>query len=151
MQNKSYIIRLNKCKRWRNLCKTKGSFTIMEGMNRVLCFGESKLWNVLLYALDVPATVQSILSLLLSVAGFAETSSWPTTYSTVALTCNRMNFWGASRARPSRTRLLITPPQFSLTPEKKQPSLRDFPSRGINSRWKWSTLLRLTLSSNCWA
>ncbi len=33
---------------------------------------------------------------------------------------------------------------------EKQPSLWDFLSRGINSRWKWSILSPLTLSSDSW-
>ncbi len=56
-------------------------------------------------------------------------------------------FWGTIGARPSRTRLQVAVFTYSVG---KQHSLWDYPSRGINSRWKKSNLPHLTRSSESW-
>ncbi len=85
-----------------------------------------------------------------SVAGFAETSSWPTKYSMVALTSRRRNFMKRQRSETFEDTTLSCATAVFAYSVGKQPSLRDFPSRGINCRWQWSMLPRLILSSNCW-
>ncbi len=66
-------------------------------------------------------------------AGFAETSFWPTTYSTVALTCHGRNVSSRQRSETfeDMTSSYATA-EFAYS-DGKQPSLSDFPSRGKNS------------------
>ncbi len=90
------------------------------------------------------------ISFLSSVAGFAETSTWPTTYSTVALTCHGRNFLRHHRSDTFQETITICAAAVFVCSRGKQPSPWDFPFRIKNSRWKWSILPRLTLSSDCW-
>ncbi len=87
---------------------------------------------------------------LSSVAGFAENSSWPITYSTVALTCHRRNFSRRQRSEIFEDTTTSCATAVFAFSGGKQHSLLDFPSRGINSRWKKSIRPRLILSSDSW-
>ncbi len=82
--------------------------------------------------------------------GDAMSSSWATTSSTVALTCHRRTFSRSQRSEIFEDTTSSCATAVFAFSEGEHPSLWDLPSRGINSRWKWSTLSRLTLSGDCW-
>ncbi len=71
-----------------------------------------------------------------TVAGYAETSSWPTTYSTVALTCHRRTFSRRQWTEIFEDTTSSCGNAVFAYSGGKQPTLWDFISRGMNSRWK---------------